>query len=126
MAKALTIGSCILTVLLGIQFVRSEAYNLRLQAVQTMETQRLALLQDQLRDYEFKVLEYENRTYDDGYRDALIRSNAGTFADGYEASKMIYENKSYVDGYHNCLKQFGYVLPVDLNKKLIDQTVGSN
>lgn len=57
------------------------------------------------------IREFDNKaTYEDGYRDALIRIGRGTgsYADGYDAAVMTIGKGSYVDGYHNAIQQFGY------------------
>jgi len=105
--------SLILTVIsLGTAY-RIENENDRLESRTMIEDERTRLLTDQLKDVEGKLREAEFQltirpTYENGYRDALVRSESGSFTDGYAAAKLVFNNATYVDGYHNAIEQFGY------------------
>lgn len=80
----------------------------RLKMEVLLLTKQQSLLEDQCRDYEYKLS--NTRRYEDGYRDALIKvsvPNAGTFDEGYEAAKLVYGKGTYTEGYHNAIAQFG-------------------
>lgn len=64
------------------------------------------LLNDEVGELRYVI--HHSRTYEDGFRDAMMRSGEkGTFAEGFNAAKLKYENKSYADGYHAAVDQFG-------------------
>lgn len=77
---------------------------------------RINLLQDQLRDYEIKIS--TTKTYEDGYRDALLKRLAGNYEDGFRDAVAHYKDGNYQDGYHNAIKQFGKTF---LSKSEVDQ-----
>lgn len=79
--------------------------NSRLKMNDVVRQHQVNLLQDQLREYEFKLSSAP--TYNDGYRDALVRTQAGSYKDGYEAAQIVYKTGNYQDGYHNAIDQFG-------------------
>lgn len=74
------------------------------------------ILRDELQEQRYKP------SYDDGYRDAIVRmgtpSTPGAYTDGFMAAAKIYQNSSYAEGYHNAIKQFGYHEIPNANTKL--------
>lgn len=58
-----------------------------------IEKQRCQLLNDELLEIRSR------RTYEDGYRDALLKAENSDHASGY------------VDGYHAAIRQFGHAAP---------------
>jgi hypothetical protein len=78
----------------------------RLRTVAEVSEKQHAFLQDRYHDLEYKNL--TAKTFEDGYREALLKSTNGTYADGYEAAQIVYGSSSYEDGYHNAISQFGY------------------
>lgn len=70
------------------------------------EIQRGQLLNDEISELRSKL------TYEDGYRDAVIRAgapeNASTYKDGYEAALLVVGDATYAEGYHAAIKQFGF------------------
>lgn len=79
--------------------------NARLTMDDSIRQHQLNLLQDQLREYEFKISSAP--TYNQGYKDALVKIQFGTYKDGYEAAQTVYQTGSYENGYHNAIEQFG-------------------
>ena len=105
-----------LIAVLGIGWFRTDREAERNKTEVMILSRQNGILEDQLRDYEHNFAELRHskqtaRTYDDGYRDALLRSVAGNYVDGYEAAKKVYGNGSYRDGYHNAIEQFSYFGP---------------
>jgi hypothetical protein len=51
-------------------------------------------------------------TYENGYRDAILRAGpptgSGTYRDGWEACAKLYADGSWTSGYHTALEQFGW------------------
>lgn len=78
----------------------------RLRAVVAVSEKQHAFMQERFSDLEFKAM--TAKTFEDGYREALLKSTTGTYADGYEAAQIVYGSSSYEDGYHNAISQFGY------------------
>lgn len=74
------------------------------------------ILRDELQEHRYKP------SYDDGYRDAIIKmgtpSIPGSYTDGFMAAAKVYQNSSYAEGYHNAIKQFGYHEIPNANTKL--------
>jgi len=104
--KKLMIASVILSVACaGLLFLRG-IESTQTKTMEKLSAKQIDLLKDQLREYEFKLT--TARTYEDGYRDAVIRAGGGSYGDGFNAAKSIYENENYADGYHNAIAQFGY------------------
>jgi hypothetical protein len=70
------------------------------------EMQRGQLLNDEISELRSRP------TYEDGYRDAVIRAgapeNASTYKDGYEAALLVVGDATYAEGYHAAIKQFGF------------------
>ena len=70
------------------------------------EASRSRLLQDDLYEISSKP------TYQEGYRDAVIRAgtptHSGAYRDGYYAAFLALGDTSYADGYHAAILQFGY------------------
>lgn len=70
------------------------------------EGARARLLQDDLYEISFKP------TYQEGYRDAVIRAgtptHSGAYKDGYYAAFLALGDSNYADGYHAAILQFGY------------------
>jgi hypothetical protein len=76
-----------------------------LQEVIVIERGRSAILQDELAEMSRRP------TYDQGYRDAIIRAGTpqapGAYQDGYRAAFAALGDNSYAEGYHAALEQFG-------------------
>ena len=86
-------GFAIVIAILGITvYSISESQRMKLEVM--LSKKENALLQDQCRDYEYKLSTITPRSYDDGYRDAVRDSeNGGVF------------NKGYTAGYHSAIQQ---------------------
>jgi hypothetical protein len=67
------------------------------------------LLKDEISELERKP------TYEQGYKDALIRSggpqNSGNYQDGWDDAMKVAGEGHYSDGYHAAIQQFGYQKP---------------
>lgn len=61
---------------------------------------------------EQEVRELENKpTYEDGYKDAIVRSSGswgGDYQAGFRDAYKLLDGKSYADGYHEAIAQFSY------------------
>ncbi len=86
-------------------------FNLEMQAKAAeaslrFEKQRAQLLDDEISELRSKP------TYEEGYRDAVIRAgapeNASAYKDGYDAALIAVGDASYAEGYHAAIKQFGF------------------
>ena len=70
------------------------------------EKQRSQLLDDEIAELRTKP------SYEEGYRDAVIRAgapeNASAYKDGYDAAILAVGDGGYADGYHAAIKQFGF------------------
>jgi hypothetical protein len=67
------------------------------------------LLEEEVNDLQYSIS--TAKTYEEGYRDALVRLNnpkMGTFDEGYEAAKTVYGKGAYTDGYHAAIEQLSY------------------
>lgn len=81
------------------------------------ESNRFALMRD-IYHAENRVLKdelYTERTkptYENGYRDAIIRagfpSGSGSYKDGFDAARKLYGDGSWATGYHTAIEQFGW------------------
>lgn len=108
-------------VIIGFLFMKSTFEIERLKMESLISKKQYSLLEDQCRDYEFKIS--NTRTYEDGFKDALIKMNhpeGGTFQEGYEAAKIVFGNGSYADGYHNAIAQFGWIKENNSQGKVIN------
>ena len=83
------------------------------------ENQRLQLLniinqaENRVLKTEIHALEQNAKpSYEDGYKDALIKAGRptapGAYQDGYEAAMKIVGEGGYAEGYHAAIKQFNY------------------
>lgn len=68
-------------------------------------------------------------SYDDGYRDAIIKmggpQSAGSYQDGWTAAVKVLASNTYAEGYHTAVKQFGYTK--DGNTKwIIEDSIPAN
>lgn len=65
-------------------------------------------------------------TYEQGYKDALVRvggpQTPGAYQDGWDDAMKIYASEnSYADGYHAAIKQFGYTKTSTMARWLIPE-----
>jgi len=108
------------------------------KAIQTPKTEvsekdsvKMEFLEAENRLLRDELGQLRTRTYDDGYRDAIIQiggpSHSGSFKDGYDAATRVFLNKDYADGYHAAIKQFGYtgLMLVAPNSELSAKPLGS-
>lgn len=87
------------------------------------ETQRSQLLYDELNEIKYDYL--MKPTYNEGYRDAIIRmgtpTQPGSYRDGYYAAFLALGNSGYSDGYHAAIAQYGFpkteLPPTNVSKK---------
>jgi hypothetical protein len=87
------------------------------------ETQRSQLLYDELNEIKYDYL--MKPTYNEGYRDAIIRmgtpNQPGSYRDGYYAAFLALGNSGYSDGYHAAIAQYGFpkteLPPTNVSKK---------
>ena len=68
----------------------------------------------------------ERPTYEQGYKDALVRvggpQSPGAYQDGWDDAMKIYASEnSYADGYHAAIKQFGYTKTTAMTRWLIPE-----
>lgn len=113
----------VIAITVAIVTFRYESENNRLQSESMIHTERIRLLQDQLREYEFRLTTAP--TYDQGYKDALVKSQVGTFEDGYVAATKVLKTGSYADGYHNAIEQFGTGWLADKERETILKNVSN-
>lgn len=107
MKAAAWIGLGILTVGNIVAGMVNTNYNQELKLKCVLSDAHCQVLQGEVRQMEHTASTAQ--TYDEGYRDALIRMGGdakGTYADGYAAAVMLYKGKSYTEGYHNAIGQF--------------------
>ena len=66
-------------------------------------------------------------TYENGYRDAILRAGSptgtGSYRDGWEACAKLYTDGSWTSGYHTALEQFGWKNESTAFKNSTPQTV---
>jgi hypothetical protein len=90
----------------GWQFYNGDQQKGKTELQSSLTEQEIRLLQQEL------ATERAKPTYDEGFRDALLRrggpNQPGSYKDGYEAAIKLMGNKGYADGYHNAIEQFGY------------------
>jgi hypothetical protein len=107
MKAAAWIGLGILTVGNIVAGMVNTNYNQELKLKCVLSDAECRVLQGEVRQMEYKAS--TTQTYDEGYRDALIRMGGdakGSYADGYAAAEKLYKGQSYTDGYHNAIGQF--------------------
>ena len=101
--------------LIAIFFLGFDAYNTRhnienLKIINYAELERSKLLTDELNEIKYECL--TKPTYNEGYRDAIIRigtpTQAGAYRDGYYAAFLTIGSASYADGYHAAISQYGF------------------
>lgn len=110
--KWLTGLSILAAVVLGAQNFFLHWENQTLRATQSMANLQYGLLQDQLRDLESRLA--NNRTYDEGYVAAMLRSsNSEEYVSGYHAAMAQMFNTSMI-----CDPKFD-----ELKVKLQDKTM---
>lgn len=102
----------------------------RLKFLNTVYAAENTILKEELKSFESKP------TYDQGYKDALIRvggpQTVSAYADGWEdAFKLFGEENGYAKGYHAAIQQFGYTKSTNQKRWLVpempqtdDPTVG--
>jgi hypothetical protein len=87
---------------------RHEITNLKMLG--DTESQRSKLLSDELNEIKYDYL--MKPTYNEGYRDAIIRmgtpTQPGSYRDGYYAAFLALGNSGYSDGYHAAIAQYGF------------------
>lgn len=92
------------------------AYTLYRNHLANQENDRMAfsisLYQSEIRILEQEIREKTNcPTYDDGYKDAILRSCGnwgGDYQAGWRDAYKLLDGRSYSDGYHACLEQFHF------------------
>lgn len=103
----------------GYQAFQSRQENGRLLLVNSIYQAEHRILKDELREYEQKP------TYDQGYKDALIRiggpTQPGAYQDGWDAAMKVAGEGGYANGYHAAIQQFGYQKP-DTSRYLIAES----
>lgn len=66
-------------------------------------------------------------TYENGYRDAILRAGSptgsGSYRDGWESCSKLYADGSWASGYHAALEQFGWKNESNVFKNLKAQSV---
>lgn len=68
----------------------------------------------------------ERPTYEQGYKDALVRvggpQTPGAYQDGWDDAMKIYgTDNGYADGYHAAIKQFGYTKTTAMARWLVPE-----
>lgn len=114
--------------LAAIFFLLVDAYKTRheignLKILGEAESERSKLLTDELNEIKYESL--SKPTYNEGYRDAIIRmgtpTQPGSYRDGYYAAFTALGNASYADGYHAAIAQYGFpkaeLPPTTVSKK---------
>lgn len=107
--KTFAAFTTVTVLVLSFLYVKLSFETERIKTVLAIEAKQNVLLQNLCRDYEYKIS--ITKTYDDGYRDALVKMSnptSGNFQEGFEAAKLVYGSGSYTEGYHNAVAQFGY------------------
>ena len=107
------------TLVLGLLYIEKRWDYRRLEASHFLQTQQVELLRDECNEYEFQLT--NSPTYEQGYRDALLKRSAGNYSDGYKDARMVYDREDkYAQGYHAAIEQFGYQVPkqVEEDKKV--------
>lgn len=103
-------GVCgIALVFSGYQTIKVGQENQRLQFNNSIYQAEVRILNEEVAELDRKP------TYDQGYRDAIIKmggpQNPGAYQDGFDAAMKVVDNGGYQNGYHACILQFGYQKP---------------
>lgn len=112
------VGAIFCIIASGFLVYRFDQENFRLRCHNEFKDNQIRLLEDQLRDYEFKIS--SRPTYEAGYRDALVKSESGTYDDGFEAAKVLYKTGGYDVGYHNAIQQHSPTWMRPMSKKELE------
>lgn len=95
--------------------------NHRLSLVNSIYNAEHRILKEDISDLEKKP------TYDQGFKDALIRvggpQSDGLYRDGWDDASKFFCDASYSEGYHNAIQQFGYTQPKGTTKWLAPEQV---
>jgi len=109
---------------------RVQRENQKLSIVNTIFEHEHRIIKDGMEELREKIIEYKEKpTYDQGYKDALVKlggpQNAGSYQEGWDDATKAYgifervDGKlSYADGYHAAINQFGYTKPASMNRWL--------
>lgn len=93
--------------------------NHRLKFLNTVFSAENNILKDEIRSFEAKP------TYDQGYKDALIRvggpQNPGAYQDGWDDAFKVVDEGGYAEGYHAAIQQFGYEKNTNQKRWLIPE-----
>lgn len=102
------------------------------QTFQTKQENGRLLLMNSIYQAEHRIFKNELKeneqkpTYEQGYRDALIRiggpTQPGAYQDGWDAAMKVVGEGSYANGYHAAIQQFGYQKP-DTSRYLIAESL---
>ena len=84
----------------------------------------LRIQQEQIEDLARQVVEAkQNPSYQDGYRDAIVRMGGpqtpGAYQDGWDDALKTVNYEGYADGYHTAIKQFGYAKTSNMTRWLV-------
>lgn len=84
----------------------------------------LRIQQEQIEDLARQVVEAkQNPSYQDGYRDAIVRiggpQTPGAYQDGWDDALKTVNYEGYADGYHTAIKQFGYAKTSNMTRWLV-------
>lgn len=101
------VGLCVIALVVSIvQFMKTREENQRLLFSNTVFVVEQRILKDEISTLNRKP------TYEQGYRDALVRiggpTQPGAYQDGWEAAMKVVGEGTYADGYHSAIQQFGY------------------
>ena len=108
-----------------------QAENQKLSMIKAVNDERRVLLADELRiqqeqieDLARQVVEAkQNPSYQDGYRDAIVRMGGpqtpGAYQDGWDDALKTVNYEGYADGYHTAIKQFGYAKTSNMTRWLV-------
>lgn len=107
-------------VVLSFLYVQKSWENSNLTLLNKLQDAELKIVDDECREYQHKLS--NTPTYEDGYKAALLKRNAGTYSDGYQDAKVVFDgSNNYAQGYHAAITQFGFLK--DINKQSAEKIV---
>jgi hypothetical protein len=108
------------TVVLGFLYIQKSWENSNLTLLNNLQDAELRIVDDECQEYRHQLSTMP--TYEDGYKAALLKRNAGTYSDGYQDAKIVFDgSNNYAQGYHAAITQFGFLK--DVNKESAEKIV---
>lgn len=110
--KALVAGLVLFGIFTGYYAFKTDWEKTKLQTLNMLQERQIELMRDECREFEYKLSTMPS--YEEGYKDALIKRNAGSYADGYADARKIFDSSNnYTAGYHAAVTQFGFLKEIE-------------